>query len=262
MAYAGTDQQIRLQQRAEELHTWLYDTPGCCHPGRFCGTDDPQRLGWDVIESALQRDQVFGFRLRPAQERQALAERLAQLGCQLHTWDVFYATVADASATLRSQPAMPLPDGLTECVLDAGEPETRAVAIQTFLAEQGMAPFSSRMLQGQLGPAATPYLLDGAGRVVACAHAYLPHNRFSAHEKTAWVGLVAVSPTQRGRRLGVYINARAIQLAAQLLGATAVYELVAPGNEPSRRMVEACGVRHRPELLCGMATQQENRFTV
>ena len=37
------------------------------------------------------------------------------------------------------------------------------------------------------------------------------------------------------------------------LGAAHVYELVSAKNVPSRRMVEACGLRHEPGLVCGIA---------
>lgn len=97
--------------------------------------------------------------------------------------------------------------------------------------------------------------------MAACAHAYLPHNRHSVREKTAWVGLVAVAPDQRGRGLGRRINARAICMAVQALGADAIYELVSADNVPSRRMVEACGPRLRADLLCGIGTAGTQRFT-
>lgn len=46
------------------------------------------------------------------------------------------------------------------------------------------------------------------------------------------------------------------------LGATTVHELVAETNEPSRRMVEAAGLRHEPGLKCGAVTPAgATRFT-
>jgi hypothetical protein len=130
-----------------------------------------------------------------------------------------------------------------------GDSNERATEVQKFMADNSIAPFSSRMLMGDLGPAAIPYIRDSAGRIVACAHAYFPHNRHSARKNTAWIGLVAVAEQQRGRRLGSRINARAICLAIQTPGADAIYELVAPGNDPSRRMVESCGLRFRSNLF-------------
>ncbi len=46
------------------------------------------------------------------------------------------------------------------------------------------------------------------------------------------------------------------------LDATHVYELVSASNVLSRRMVESCGLRHEPGLVCGLAMRDENeRFT-
>ncbi len=176
-------------------------------------------------------------------------------------WNVFLANAREALPPSRVFVEHALPSDLDEHVLAPGDSNERASEIQKFMADNSIAPFSSRMLMGDLGPAATPYIRDSGGRIVACAHAYFPHNRHSAHKNTAWVGLVAVAEQQRGRRLGSRINARAICLAIQTLGAKAVYELVAPDNDPSRRMVESCGLRLRSDLFCGIATIGKNRFT-
>lgn len=261
VTYFGTETQVTLQRRAEELYDWLYTTAGCCHPGRFCGTDDQNLLGWQVIEAALRRDKIFGFRLRPAAEREAISDRLKNLGYQLHTWNVFLAEARDALSASRAFVEEPLPGDLNEHVLSIGDSNDCAREIQKFMAGNSIAPFSARMLRGELGPAATPYMRDSAGRIVACAHAYLPHNRHSSYEKTAWVGLVAVAAQQRGRRLGSRTNARAICLAIQALGANAIYELVASDNDPSRRRVESCGLRLRSDLICGVAAAEGHRFT-
>jgi hypothetical protein len=46
------------------------------------------------------------------------------------------------------------------------------------------------------------------------------------------------------------------------LQATHIYELVSATNAPSRRMVEACGLRLEPDLVCGIAMPNEgSRFT-
>jgi RimJ/RimL family protein N-acetyltransferase len=261
MSYFGTDAQVALQRRTEGLHDWLYSTPGCCNPGRFCGTDDPDALGWPTIEATLRRDGIIGFRLRPATERAAIDARLRALGFEFHAWDVFLAGAAEASGPSRTCLDPPLPEGLSDHVLASDDPQERVTAIQAFLAANAIAPFSGRMLRGELGPAATPYVSDATGRIVACAHAYLPHNRHSPHARAAWVGLVAVDPDQRGRQLGRRVNARAIAMAIDALGAETIYELVAPDNEASRRMVESCGPRRRADLLCGIASSRGPRFT-
>ncbi len=261
VTYFGTDKQVVLQRRADELHGWLYSTPGCCHAGRFCATDDEHLLGWDTIEEALRRDEVFGFRLRPAAQREAISRHVQTLGYQLHTWNVFHSDANNLLAPAHGFANEPLPSDLTEHTLEPGDADTCVLEIQKFLSSNGIAPFSARLLRSELGQAATPYIRDSSGQVIACAHAYLPHNRYSPYEKTAWVGLVAVAAQQRGRRLGTRINARSICLAIEALGANAVYELVAPDNDASRRMVESCGLALRPDLMCGIAMAGEQRFT-
>lgn len=261
MAYFGTDAQVTLQRRTEDLQPWLDDTPGACNAARFCASDDPRVLGWDTIGAVLQRDGVFGFRLCDALERPDIDEHLATFGYALHTWDVLMADAHEVVARSRAWASQPWPSDLREHRLLRDDSDDRVRELQAFMAGCGIAPFSARRLRGELGAAATPYLTGPDGRIVACAHAYRPHNRHSRQYAAAWVGLVSVATEQRGRQLGTRINARAITLAIDTLGAEAIYELVASDNEPSRRMVQACGPRLRADLLCGVASSSGQRFT-
>jgi RimJ/RimL family protein N-acetyltransferase len=87
----------------------------------------------------------------------------------------------------------------------------------------------------------------------------MPHNAHSPHHRKAWGGLVAVAPSQRGKKLGNYVNAAIVDAAFNKLNADGIYELVSSTNTPSRRMVEACGVQLDPSLLSGAATPSDAR---
>jgi RimJ/RimL family protein N-acetyltransferase len=117
------------------------------------------------------------------------------------------------------------------------------------------------MLTGEIGRSVTIIIGDETG-VVATAHAYMPHNAYSPYSGYAWGGLVAVAEAQRSKGLGKLVNALLIERVFRDLGASHVYELVSATNIPSRRMVEACGLRLEPTLTCGIATPHESaRFT-
>lgn len=260
--YFGTKMQQRLQARAEASVDFINATQGACQAGRTMGCDDPDRLGWERIEAFLERDGVCGFRLIPAAKAEELKSRLMKRNFRFDTWDVFLADRASALAAAEAIIARGLPEGLTD--LDKPtEPEGEATAlIQTLMGAAGVAPFSGSMLVGALGPATTVAVGSGNGTIVAAAHGYLPHNAYSVYHRHAWGGLVAVAESQRGKGLGNYVNARMIVHVFRDLGATHVYELVSASNVPSRRMVESCGLRLEPGLVCGLATPNESvRFT-
>lgn len=256
--YFGTATQQRLQAQAEANAGFIAETPGACQTGRMMGCDDPDRFGWDRIIDFLQRDGVVGFRLIPDDRVPALASRLAECGCRLDTWDVFLADRATALAACERILADALPDDLAE--LEApSDPESEYLRrIQTLMGAAGVVPFSGSLLTGAVGPATTVAVGDRRGDVVAAAHGYLPHNAHSDRHGYAWGGLVAVAEAQRGRRLGNWVNARMIVNIFRDLGASHVYELVSATNIPSRRMVEACGLRHEPALVCGIATPTDS----
>lgn len=137
----------------------------------------------------------------------------------------------------------------------------RAAQLQTFLLAHGIAPFAASILTGAAAPATTWAILDPDDAIVASAHGYRPHNAFSPRHGWSWGGLVAVAPALRGRGLATVVNARMAQSCFEDLGAEAIYELVAPTNAPSRRMIERCGLALDPDLKCGIATKGAARFT-
>jgi Acetyltransferase (GNAT) family len=260
--YFGTQVQQTLQMRAEEAAERIRATPGACQAGRFMGCDDPDRLGWGRIREYLDRDGLFGFRLISAAQSDDARSRLAAQGFRFDTWDVFVGERGPALAASEKILSHGLPNGLADFPVQ-GDPESEDMQrIQALMAVAGVVPFSGSLLAGLCGPATTTALGDRDGNVVAVAHGYMPHNAHSDYHQYAWGGLVAVAETERGKGLGAYINARMVVAVFRDLGATHIYELVSATNIPSRRMVEACGLRHESALACGLATPDEStRFT-
>lgn len=260
--YFGTETQRRLQARAEASVAAINTTPGMCQTGRTIGCDDPDRLGWERVEEFLDRDGVCGFRLIPDSKVDELRSRLMRRNCRFDRWDVFLADRTSALAASEAILARGLPDGLMELDRPTEPEDDYTVRIQTLMAAAGVVPFSGSLLIGALGPATTVVVGDENGTIAAAAHGYLPHNAYSAYQRHAWGGLVAVAEPQRGKGLGNYVNARMIVSVFRDLGATHVYELVSATNIPSRRMVESCGLRPEPALVCGIATLNDGaRFT-
>ena len=259
--YFGTDEQQHLQALVDASAAETAGMPGACQAGRIMGCDDVDRFGWDRIGEIIDRDGVFGFRLLPASTTDDIQARLLALGCRFDAWDVFVADRGMALAATKSLLAR-CPVGVTmlEAPIDPESAYTRSIQAEMHTA--GIVPFSGSMLVGQLGPVTTVVAGGPSKEVMAVAHAYLPHNRFSPYQRYAWGGLVSVVERHRGKGLGNYINACMVATAFDRLGATHVYELVSATNQPSRRMVESCGLRHEPGFVCAVATRIDRpRFT-
>ena len=260
--YFGTERQQRLQARAEESVDFIKVTPGACQAGRSMGCDDPDEFGWDRIDEILDRDGVCGFRMLPIGKADEIRSRLVRRNFRFDSWNVFVADRASALAASEAIISRGLPEGLTDLERAIDPEGDYTVRIQALMGAAGVAPFSGSLLAGALGPATTVASGDGNGIIIAAAHGYLPHNAHSAYHRHAWGGLVAVAESQRGKGLGNNINARMIVSVFRDLGATHVYELVSASNIPSRRMVESCGLRLEPGLVCGIALPNDSaRFT-
>ncbi|WP_102958896.1 GNAT family N-acetyltransferase [Mangrovicella endophytica] len=260
--YFGTAVQQRLQARAEDAAAFIAATPGACQVGRMMGCDDPDRLGWDHIGEVLRHDLAFGFRLIDRDRVDDLRSRLAERGCRLDTWQVFLADRASALAASQTILSRGLPAGLAE-LERARDPDGDGIRrIQAHMAAAGIAPFSGSMLTGACGPAVTVGFKDAEGGILATAHGYLPHSVHSPYQRYAWGGLVAVAAEARAQGLGSLVNARLIAEVFRELEATHIYELVSDTNVASRRMVEACGLRAEPGLVCGVGVAEDStRFT-
>ncbi len=259
--YFGTEQQRSLQAKVEAASSWMKETPGACNPARLLGTDDPDRLGWKTILEILARDGVIGFRLISGAQADQAMKLLAGHGYRIDFWDVFMADRPAAERATSAVLAKGLPDGVRELPPLAGADPAEMEKLQSFMASNGIAPFSGSMLLGEFGPAITVRLAGADGELVAAAHGYFPHNGHSRHHRSAWGGLVAVSPDHRGKGLGNLANARMIASCLADLGAETVHELVSATNIASRRMVEASGLRLDPDLKSGIALSGGERFT-
>lgn len=260
--YFGNAMQQRLQAQAEASAGLIKITPGACQTGRMAGCDDLDRFGWDNVAAALDRDGLCGFRLIPARRADELRLRFTELDCRFDTWDVFLADRESALLAAQKILSRGLPVGLAELPAPADPEGEYAARIQALMGAAGIVPFSGSMLTGAFCPATTVAVGDAGGSVVAAAHGYLPHNAYSPYHRYAWGGLVAVAESQRGRGLGSYVNALMIAGVFRDLDATHIYELVSATNIPSRRMVESCGLRLEPDLVCGIAMRNvDARFT-
>lgn len=260
--YFGTPRQQSLQKAAEARAELIRETPGACQNGRMAGCDDLDRLGWERIDAALDEDGACGFRLIPAGRAGDLAAHLAERGFRLDTWDVFVGARETVLAVAKSIIARGLPAGLADLDRPSDPEGADTARIQALIGAAGVVPFSGSLLVGAAGPATTVSIGRRDGTIAAAAHGYLPHNRHSPWRSHAWAGLVAVAEAERGKGLGVAINARIVAAVFRDLGASHVYELVSATNEASRRMVAACGLAPRPDLLCGIAIPDDSpRFT-
>jgi hypothetical protein len=259
--YFGTEIQQRLQRENDERHATIRVTPGLFHAGRMFGCDDPDRVGWDFIYEHLESDGVFGFRMIPVEQAGEVGEKLASRGYRWDVWDVFTAGREQALAASMPVIEAGLPDSLAELALPTDPDDAIVGRIQQCMADCGVATFSGSMLLGKFAPACTVAVASPGGGIAAVAHSHMPYNSHSRFHRAAWGGLVAVAPTQRGRGLGAYVNARIVVAAFLDLGAERIDELVRPENAASRRMVESCGLRLDPSLKCGAATNASVRFT-
>lgn len=259
--YFGTDQQVRLQKKVDELTKWCSQTRGAVNGGRFLGTDDYNALGWERVIELIKDHGVFTFRMIPVEMLDEFRASLSKHDIRFDSWNVFSADRQTIDTHTRQLVEASLPEGYA--LVDEKELADAAVisAIQECMARSGVVPFTGRLLAGMSLPSVTIAIRDENGAIVGTAFGYYPYNQHSRWASTAWGGLVSVDESQRGKKLGVLINALMVRGCVEKLGAHEVQEYAAATNKPSRRMIERSGLRLDPGVVCGIATTGAARFT-
>ena len=259
--YFGTDQQITLQEKVDELTVWCKDTKGAVNGGRFLGTDNIDALGWSKILGFLKDGGVFTFRMVSVEKIEELQFELNKHGMRFDSWNVFSADSNTIEKHTNHFVDLRLPDEYS--LIDTEELADAAVIykIQECMARNGVAPYSGRLLSGQSLPSVTIAVRDRDANVIATAFGYFPYNQYSKWSSTAWGGLVAVDESHRGMKLGVQVNAIMVRCCVDRLGAKEVQEFAAATNIPSRKMIERSGLELDPDVVSGIASAGSSRFT-
>lgn len=259
--YFGTDQQVRLQKKVDELTDWCLNTKGAVNGGRFLGTDDYHALGWEQTIELIKEHGVFTFRMIPVEKLDELRSELSKHDIRFDSWNVFSADDETIATYTKPYTYGLLPSGYA--IVEEKELSDVAVIseIQQCMAGCGVVPFTGSMLSGRSLSSVTLAIRNENGNIIATAFGYFPYNRFSERATTAWGGLVSVDESQRGKKLGVLINALMVRGCVEKLGATMVQEYAAATNTRSRRMIERSGLRLDPSVVSGIATTGSSRFT-
>lgn len=246
-----------LLDKVDDLQAWTDATPGACNGGRAIATDDPDRLGWEVIQSHLRRDGLFVFRHVPVQQVAEIGARVEAWGYGLHSWRVFHGTAED----IRSNRRPPKARSSHQIGTEARPSADMVTEAMSFLREYGIKPFTARILSGQVSPSVLVSARAADGTLHGVAFGHVCFNAHSPWAETAWCGLVAVAAAARGCGLGRTINDAVIDAMFARPGISGVVEYAAEDNLPSRRMIEGSGLTLRHDFVTCAASRSGTRPT-
>lgn len=252
--YFGTEAQQRLQEKSDRMTPWIMRTPGACLTGRLMATDDPDRLGWDVIHHHLHEDGAFSFRWIDEVGLTEIRQQVEGICNSIFGWNGYCNTAEALRANIAAE--TPAPEGLrVETATGATVTE-----LQAFLATQGITPLSAAVLTGEICNARALMIRLGAREIVAAGFVGMMQNHHSPLHDCAWVGLIGCAPEQRGRGLGGRITRALIRTALDDLGAQRVMAGAAADNKASVAMLTGAGLipTNRASYV---ATLSETRFT-
>lgn len=258
--YYGEPRIQALQRARDEQVAELVDLPGAVVHARTFSSDNPAALGWDYLRRVMSDEGMVTLRGVDEATVEIAEKELSEFSPKLHVWDLYMADARTIQQICGKIVETGLPDDLSR-VPDDELTAQKVREIQSFLADQGISPFSADALLGKLFPARLIALQTSEGQIVSVGFAAMTHNRNSPFHKSAWVGLIAVDPALRGRGLGKYMDALCNLAAITELGAESTMEFVAQDNAPSRAMLESCGLRQLDGKTVVMFSTSADRIT-
>ena len=258
--YFGTDKVMALQQARDEQVAALADLPGAVVHARTFSSDDAAKLGWDYLKRIMSEEGLVTLRGADDATVEVAKEKLKDFDPKLHIWDLFMADAEIIRDVCGKIVHGGLPDDVKR-ISDSSMTPQKAQEVQAFLTEQGVSPFSTDALLGNLFPARLIAFENSDERIVAAGFAAMTHNRHSPFYKSAWVGLIAVDPKLRGLGLGKLVDAICNLVAVTELQAASTMEFVAQDDAPSRAMLESCGLRQVKGKSVVMFSTSEDRIT-
>ena len=254
--YYGTAAQQNQQRKSDRLTSWVFDTPGACLTGQLMCSDDPDRLGWDVVERHLAEDRLYAFRWMDAEGQKQVEEFAAEQGGNTFGWAGFYAGDSELRRFIAPIIGRHLPHGMR---MERITPQT-VCGMQAMLGRQGMVSLSGAVLCGLNCRALSLMIRDWAGRPAALGFTGMLQNRFSRLGDCAWIGTIATDPAHRGKGLGKRITAALIRAALEEFNARAVMGFAADGNAASKAMLHSCGLQPHPNRSLVVSLSKE-RYT-
>jgi GNAT superfamily N-acetyltransferase len=252
--FAGDDDAVRVQKRIFEQARWIAATKGLVSRGSRVGLLDAWRQSPQIAFDIAKKFELAVFSLKLDQWEQFTSRfREAGLGVSsfLHYSSQEAAFTRCDSILADNRPAR---YDLKEIRVDADTPRGIVAAAQTLMAISGLQATPGYFLRGLTQRNLSIVLVDRLDEPVGCAIAMDESSAGPDFVGSYFVGYVCVAPEWKGKGLGRWLNARAIQMARRAGSASIVHEGVSPANFVSQRMIASCGLTQDVEVVPLMAT--------
>jgi len=240
--FAGEETSIGVQTRILNDASWIAANPGLISRAMRVSVLDAWHRTPESMIGIARRFGTATFYLH-AHQVDSLTSHFKDAG--FHT-SLYLRFVSDKRAFDRSDMIvsenLPARHGLREVRLNADSSPATIVCTQRLMDLCGLPAMPGYFLRGLSQNNLSIALVDDVQNVVGCVIAMDDGKAGPEYRGWYFPGSVAVAPQLQGKKLGRWLNARAIQAVRQEGSATLVHEGVSPANQPSRAMILSCGL--------------------
>jgi len=259
--YCGTELQVAIQARMRERQAWIEKTPEIANGGRVLNFLEPEKTGWERIHELFAEDRVLSFTAQCLDTTMPVLRDTFGAACKYPYWNVFFGdaqTAVDASQSVLADVRVPAGWKLQSLERPTDE---QISAVQQLNMATGIAPYPAFYSRGEAVPCLTTCLWNDEGSLVGTASANCRYHRDSRLSGHIFEGSVSVAQECRGMGLGKLLNAAVLRDSQRVYGWTGVLAQARPDNLPSRRMIEACGLKMCPDLVTISVVASDEEFT-
>ena len=254
--FAGSPANVLAQRTTLERRAAILERPGLVSRGnRVAHLAADREAAADLVAIAERFGAaIFFLDSRHTDEQRAAFEAA---GFSTADFNVFRPT-RETFGRCAEIAAADLPGrlGLRPERITPGSPPERVAALQACLEAAGLPPLPGYFLRGRLEPTLTLALLEPAGGIAGCAVAMDEAGAGPEFQGWYFPSSVAVAAPWRGKGLGRWLNAEAIDMARRDGGAHHVQQGVTAGNNVSQRMIRGCGLAAVSSQVGVLATRE------
>lgn len=247
----GSEEQVKLQQRAQRLWTLLQDDPRFSFYGRMVSLSDPGEDPFEQVDALTRLQGATSCQYFDAEAANAFCVRLRSAGINTSRYEQCWGGEASLAASRSLLEDHAMPRDLTVGAVNTSTPGDLVSDIAELSLSCGVMPVPGAAMRAVSRSGICLVATDADGKAVATASSYMSHHPSGRRATDAFWGLLATREDRRGEKIALLLGAQAIIWMWETHGARAFTTAVKADNEPSMALCSKLAVKRSNWAIIG-----------
>ena len=258
--YWGTEKEQAIQIRMRQRHLKFNQIPGWINGGRGVAFDEPDRVGWDVVQQVFELDRMVAFPLADKRESTAKIKQYLGEDIRIAAYDVYLGSPQSVLEKCKAcLAASTVPDDW-QLTCTASPSDAQIDEIQHLNAAIGISPYPAFYSRGEAVPILHACLHDNNGTLIACASATMRYHKKSRLSGFLFAGMLSVANAHRRMGYGLMTNAALLVKSHEAFAWRAVHQQTVDSAPSQLAIMAKCGLQEETGLVS--LTASDDSFTI